>query len=151
MRKLIMFAAAAALVGVQAQAADLQGSAGEARMGAFVGGRVRLPFGASVPAKPQAALTLALTHSYRSAAGRTVTRFGDGVAVDFASRKPTLTLGGVPADLVVGLRQQGGVEAKRKLGISSGALIGIGLVVVAVIAVTQFTCIGRDREFCGSD
>lgn len=152
MRELVTIAAAAAFICAPAQAADLQaGGAGEVRAGAFVGARVQLAMGGSVPAKPHAGLAVALTQSYRSASGRTVTRFGEGVALDLASGKPTLNVGGVSADAAFGLRQQGNVESKQRLGISTGALIGIGLVVVAVIAVTQFTCIGKDREFCGSD
>ena len=152
MREMIILAAAAALVSVPAQAADLQNSAGEFRTGAFVGARLRLPLDAAGGAKPQALLTLALTQSYRSGAGRTVTRLGEGVALDFAGRKPMLTIAGVPASSALGLRQQGSVEAKRKLGISTGGWIAIGVVAVAaVVAVSKFTCVGEDKDHCGSD
>lgn len=152
MRHMVTLAAAAALLGAPLQAADLQGGAGAAHAGAFVGVRLRLAMDASVPARPQAALTLAPMHAYRSGDGRTSTRFGDGVALDFARPVPTLTLAGVPADVALGLRQEGSVEAKERLGISTLGWVAIGTVAVAaVVAVTQLTCVGKDKDFCGSD
>lgn len=152
MCRMFTLAVAAALLSVPAQAADFQGGMGDAHAGAFVGARFRLTLGASVPTRPQAALTVAPTQSYRSGNGRTVTHFGEGVALDFANRNPTLTLAGVPADVALGLRQDGSLEAKQKLGISTLGWVAIGTVAVAaVIVVTQFTCIGEDKDFCGSD
>jgi hypothetical protein len=53
------------------------------------------------------------------------TRVGDGVALELASGQPQLTLAGTPArDLA---------KSKQKMGISTGAWIGIG-VGVAVVA-----------------
>ena len=151
MGRILAIAGAIALFSVPAQAADLSG--GEFRTGGFIGARLRLPLGTNVPTKPEAGLTIAMTQSYRSPTGRTVTRLGEGLGVDFASGKPALTLRGVPADLAFGLRQQGRVDPKAKLGISSGAWIAIGAVVAvaAVVAVTQLTCVGKDKDFCGSD
>jgi hypothetical protein len=81
-----------------------------------------------------------------------MTLFGEGVALDFSGPRPTLTVAGVPADIALRLRQQGRVESEQKLGISSGGWIAVGaLAVAAVVAVTQFTCVGKDKEFCGSD
>jgi opacity protein-like surface antigen len=155
MRHRIAVAAAAAVLTVPAQAADVPGRAGELRTGAFVGGRVRFALGASTPARLKAGLTVAPTQSFApgSGAGRAVTRFGEGVAIDFAGRNPTLSLGGVPIGAAFRLGQQGQVETKQRLGLSTGVWIGIGalVAVAAVVAVTQLTCVGRDKDFCGSD
>jgi hypothetical protein len=152
MRHLFAIAAAAALVGAPVQAAESQAGAGEVRSGAFVGARLRLRLGGSVAAKPEAALALAGTQSYRSTSGRTVNLMSEGVALDLAGRKPALTLGGVPVHAALRLHQQGDVALGPKLGISTGGWIAIGavLAVATVVAITQFTCVGEDEEHCGS-
>jgi len=151
MRPLVILAAAAALLSVPAQAADLPGFPGEAQAGAFAGVRLRLAIGSSVVA-PQAALTIAPTQYNRAADGRASRRFGEGVALDFAGPRPALMLAGVPADVALGLRAEGGVDSKERLGISTLGWVAIGAVAVAaVVAVTTLTCVGGDKDFCGSD
>ncbi|MBA3667789.1 MAG: hypothetical protein H0W65_08715 [Sphingomonas sp.] len=126
---------------------------GNVRPGAFVGARLRLSLGTHSPAKPEAALTIAPTRSNVSSDGRITTRIGDGMSLDFAGARPELKLGGIRVDEVLHLRQQGGTDAERKVGLSSGTWVGIGVAAVAIAAVvlvTQFTCVGKDRDYCGS-
>lgn len=152
MRPLVILAAAAALLSVPAQAADLPGYPGEAQAGAFAGVRLRLAIGSTVVTPPQAALTIAPTQYHRAGDGRASRRFGEGVALDFAGRRPALMLAGVPADVALGLRAEGGVDSKERLGISTLGWVAIGAVAVAaVVAVTTLTCVGEDKDFCGSD
>ena len=152
MRAISGLVAAAALASVPAQPAEL--SAGEARTGAFIGARLRLAVGSSTPAKPEAELMLAPTRTYRSASGSITTRFGEGIAVELSGARPRLTVGGVPADEAFGFTDRGKVQSREKLGVSQGGWIVIGAVVVVAalaVAASQFTCIGRDKDFCGSD
>jgi hypothetical protein len=153
MRKFMTIAAAAALLGYPAHAAGWQNGAQEIRTGGFVGARLRLPLGISTPARPQAAIMLSLTQSRRSISGRSMTLIGEGLALDFAGRTPRLTLAGMPADVALGLRPHRDAEARRKLGISKGGWIAIGAVSIlgAALVVAKLTCVGRDKDFCGSD
>lgn len=153
MRRFLMITVATACLANPAHAVAWQNSAQEIRTGGFVGARLRLPLGTNRPARPQAALMLSLTQNRRSMSGRSMTLIGEGLALDFASRKPMLTLAGMPADVALGLRPSGDAEGRRKLGISKGGWIAIGAVSIlgAALVVSKFTCVGRDKDFCGSD
>jgi hypothetical protein len=152
MQKMSLWVAATAVLTVPAHGASLQADAETIRAGAFVGARLRLPLSAGGSRKLQAALSVAPLRSYRSGAASAVTYIGEGVAVDFASGRPALTLGGYSTPAALGLRRQGVVTDKQRLGISTGGWIAIGLLTVgAIVAVTQFTCVGEDKDFCGSD
>jgi hypothetical protein len=78
---------------------------------------------------------------------------GEGVSLGLANRKLVFSIGGVPAAMALGLRKQGDVEAERKLGISTAGWIGIGALVAVgtFLVVSNLTCIGKDKDFCGSD
>jgi hypothetical protein len=89
------FAAAA----TPAHAADL--AAGEpARVGAFGGLRISVPLDGAHRERPvRAGLTLAPTTIGRTAGGEVRTRVGEGLALDFAGRRPvTVSLAGTRLD-----------------------------------------------------
>lgn len=155
MRKLAMLATLTALLGTPVHAEPWQRDPAAAQLGAYVGARIRLPMGSSAPAKPTATLTIAPMRSYVTQNGRMVNGIGEGIALDFAGRRPSLMVGGLPAHRMLGLREQQPVDASHKSGISTGGWIGIGaatvLVVGAIVVVTKFTCVGEDKDFCGSD
>jgi hypothetical protein len=135
MRKLLLSVTMAALAATPAQAADWQSQAVESRPGVFVGGRLHLSLGGKTAAKPRAALTLAPTMNRMSSSGMTRSTIGEGLSLNFSPRsKPTLTLAGIRADTALGLRGHGKAEADRKLGVSSGGWIAIGVGAVAIIA-----------------
>ena len=95
-----------------------------------------MPLRGNSGARPRAALTLAPTQSRISNSGLVRTRIGEGAAFNLATgAKPTVTLAGVRADQALGLRSAGEVNADRKLGMSTGAAIAIGVGVVAVLVV----------------
>lgn len=153
MRKLLTVATAAAMLSAPVHAADWRGSGMDAQVGAFAGARLRLALGAASSNRPQLALTIAPTRTVVGSTGRGTTRFGEGVAIDFAAHRPTLKLGGVPLDAALGFRRQADGDHDRKLGLSTTAWIGIGAVAVlaTVLVVANLTCVGEDPDFCGSD
>ena len=137
---------------VPAEATDWRGAT-DIR-GGFAGVRARLPLGGGAANRVRTSLTIAPTQMRIAGDGFTATRIGEGLSLHFGATKPELTLGGIPADMALGFRQQGSVDSARKLGLSKGAWIGIGVGVVAVAAVifvTNFTCVGEDPDYCGSD
>lgn len=126
----------------------------ENRTSAFAGARLRIPLGGQFQARPEASLALAPMLSQRSASGRLTSNFGRGVEIVLANRRPELELAGIRADRFVRMARGKDVQIDQKSGLSTGAWIGIGAAVVvvgAVIFVTSFTCVGRDRDYCGSD
>jgi len=153
MKKTIAFAAMTACLASPIQAADWQGTT-DIRHGGFVGARLRLPLGSHAVARPQVGLTLAPTLSRRSGNGLT-TNMGEGVTLNLAGRKPELTFGGVRADRVLSLARRGSDARGPKQGLSTGAWIAVGagatVLVGAAIFVARMNCVGRDKEFCGSD
>jgi hypothetical protein len=101
-------------------------------------------------------LTIAPTRTRIAVDGRIATQIGDGLSLNFGSGKPRLNLGGIPAGLALGLRRQGTVDPQPKAGLSKGATIGIGagvavVAVAAAVFVATATCVGEDKDFCGSD
>ena len=127
MQKFVIAVLIAGLTAAPVQAADWS----EARPGAFVG--ARLTIGGKTGRRPVAALTVAPTRSRISHNGMSSLKIGEGIALNLApGTRPTLTLAGVRADTALGLRRSGHIESDKKLGISTGGWVAIGLGVVAV-------------------
>jgi hypothetical protein len=128
--------AATALIASPAQGEDWA----SVRPGTFVG--ARLTIGGKNGGEPVAALTIAPTHSRISRDGLTSTRIGEGLALNFTARhKPTLTLGGIRADTALGMKSSAGLDSERRLGVSTGAwvAIGVGAAVLGGAAAFYFT------------
>jgi hypothetical protein len=143
-------AAALMMTHVQASAADF--GAGDTHYGAFAGARFRIALGGETRARPRAELAFAPIASRQSLDGSSRVKIGEGVALGFArNAKPQLTLAGVRADYALGLRPVGQVDAKNKLGLSTGAWVAIG--VVAAIGVTAIVfvnyCQDKEASICG--
>lgn len=128
----------AALIGAQllaatqpAMAAQLE-AAGDQRIGAFGGLRVRLPLGGEPGGRQlRAGLTLAPTLHGRLANGETRLRFGEGLELGVRGREPIrLSLAGRDVRRLAA-RDDG--EGRR--GVPTGALIAGGLVLVTIAGV----------------
>jgi opacity protein-like surface antigen len=150
-RALVAVTAAALLVG-QAQAADWPDQSADVRTGAFVGARIKLSLGGHGDSKPHAQLAMAPTRTNISSSGFARTRIGEGAAIDLQpGSKPSLTLAGMRADTALGLTRAGQIDPKNKMGLSTGAVIGIGLVVAIGVAVLWYKdyCDRKNGELCG--
>ena len=129
MRKALIGVIAASLVATPIQAAGWEHQATDVRPGAFVGARVQLPLGGTVPARPRAALAIAPTLSRISDDWMIQTRIGEGLALNLqGNAKPTLTVAGVRADQALKDRLGEG----NRSGISTGGWIAIGVGTVLV-------------------
>lgn len=141
---------AAMLAPAPAQAASA--AQGDAQFGTFVGARVQLRLGGRVPERARASLTIAPTRSTSSSGGEIRTQIGEGIAFNLApGAQPSLTLAGVRADQILGMNQQGTTEADRKLGLSTGAWIGIGVVTAVILGAVVFSnyCDHKLSSICG--
>ena len=119
---------AAGLSSTPAQAADW----GSVEFGTFVG--ARLTIGGGSGGRPSAALAIAPTQNRISNSGISSTRIGEGVALNLTpGAKPTLTLAGVRADAALGLRRAEAVNEDKKMGVSTGGWIAIGVGSAALI------------------
>jgi opacity protein-like surface antigen len=128
MKKTALFMLATIFCIAPAQAADWS----DMRHGTFVG--ARLTIGSKTNGKPSAALTIAPTQHRLSHNGLSSMRIGEGIALNLTSgAKPTLTLAGVRADIVLGLHRSGDLDADQKLGVSTGGWIAIGVASAAVV------------------
>jgi hypothetical protein len=116
---------------VQATAASYENL--DVRPGAFVGARIHLSLGGKSAARPQAALTVAPTRSHISDGAILSTEIANGLALNIGS-KPSLTIAGIRADRALGLAPSKSVDASRKLGLSKGGWVAIGVGVVVVAA-----------------
>jgi hypothetical protein len=133
MKKAAMVMIATGLLTAPVQAADWS----DTRHGTFVG--ARLTIGGRTGGRPSAALTLSPTQSRISNFGITGTRIGEGIALNLTpGARPTLTLAGVRADTALGLQRNGDLDADKKLGISTGGWVAIGLGVAAVAGGAYF-------------
>lgn len=155
MRKLLTSVIAAAVVVAPARAAGWHDSTVDVQPGTFVGARLKLPLGERTTAKPRAELAIAPTQSRLRSSGRLVrTRIGEGVALGVApGAKPTLTLAGIPANRALGLNRSVQVHSKNKMGLSTGAWVGIGVVAaigVGVLLLADF-CHDKNSLICGDD
>jgi hypothetical protein len=131
MQKLILLVAAASLLTVPAEAHAVQNDRIDVRPGAFVGARFQFSLGGRSASKPRAALAIAPTASRISNGAIVQTRIGEGIALNFGGR-PTMTLAGERADRALGFHSAKEVDADRRMGISTGGWIAIGLGAVAV-------------------
>jgi hypothetical protein len=133
MQKLTFCLASLSLFAVPLQANAAQYQNGDVRMGAFVGARFQIQLGGRESSRPRAALTLAPTLNRTSGNGINRTIIGEGVALNFGpGSRPALTLAGVRADTALALHRNGNVDSEKRLGISSGGWVAIGLGVVAI-------------------
>lgn len=133
MKKSAVAVLAASLIAPPVQAQDWS----DVRTGTFVG--ARLTIGGKTGGRPSAALTIAPTQNRLSHSGMTSMKIGEGLAVNLTpGAQPTLTLAGVRADQMLGLSPSGDANSKRKLGISTGGWIAIGVGVVAVAGGAYF-------------
>ena len=128
MKKAAIIMIAAGLFTSPAQAADWS----DVQPGTFVG--ARLSVGGRNGGRPSAALTFAPTQNRISSGGMTSMRIGEGVALNLSpGSKPTLTLAGVRADIALRLQKAEDVGADKKLGVSTGGWIAIGVGSAALI------------------
>ena len=132
MRILAIAAIVAGQIGVAAapaHAADLAASEAP-RTGAFGGLRVSVPLdGARREQRIRAGLTLAPTSVARTAGGDLRTRIGEGLALDFAGRRPvTLSLAGTRLDRLGAAQddEQGGGGVPTWLWIAGGVTVALG-------------------------
>jgi hypothetical protein len=113
---------------IEANAAQSRNA--DSRTGAFVGARLQMPLGGRSAAMPRASLSIAPTFVRTSSSGEMRTSLGEGVALNLGSQ-PTLTLAGARADRALGFGTSQELDSKQKLGLSKGAWITVGAVVVA--------------------
>ena len=129
----VMVLAAAGLIAAPVQAADWS----DVRPGAFVG--ARLTIGGRTGRGPSAALTIAPTQNRMSHDGMPSMKIGEGLALNLTPQaKPTLTLAGIRADRVLGLRRGGDLNSDRKLGVSTGGWIAIGVGAAVLVGAAVF-------------
>lgn len=128
MRKAVAFLMVASLA-APSPAREWRDQPIDVRPGAFVGVQLSLSARAGQsPTRPRAALAIAPTQSRISGTGMVRTGIGQGIALNLTpNARPSLTLAGVRADTALGLKSQGRSEADRKLGLSTGATIAIGV------------------------
>lgn len=130
--------AAAALVSQPVSAAEdprPHATAVEQRTGAFAGARLRIPIGArQARERPSAVLQLGFEHIRRDrgAASSMTARRGSALELGFSEKaKPAFLVGGTPVRTM-----------ERRLGVSTGGAIAIGvgvtlLVLVALVAASD--------------
>jgi hypothetical protein len=82
-------------------------------------------------------------------------RIGRGLALNLNSgAKPTVTIAGMRADYALNLNSRGNVEARRKLGVSNGVWIGVGVGVVlvgAAVLLLDDYCDRKISSICGDE
>jgi len=152
MRNLFVALVVGSLVGAPVHAQVWQAQPGDVQTGAFVGGRMRVSLGGHAAAKPRAELTIAQSRLTISPNGPSRFVIGKGLAVGVTEgSRPTVTLAGIRADRALGFTRQGQVDAKNKLGLSTGAWVGIGLVSAVVIGVLLYSdyCDRKLSSVCG--
>ena len=127
---------AALLFPVPAQAADW----GDSQFGAFVGVRLQLRAGGADAGKARTSLAIAPTRSTFSGGGQIHTRIGEGLALEFAPHQaPRTTLVGRPVAQSFGMtREDSESDDGQRLGISTGAWVGVGLGAAALAGALIF-------------
>lgn len=152
-RKGCLVAAAASLIASPVQAAnwreavqaDFHNSAASVRPGAFVGARFVTSFGPQTTSRGQ--ISLAPTNSRISGDGPIQTRIGQGLALNVGfNSKPSLTIAGTRADVALGLAQRGSVKGDKKLGMSTGGWVAVGLLTAAVVGYVAFAAYVSENE-----
>lgn len=122
----------------------------QTRVGMFGGMQVRLPLGGEERTRrPSIAIGIAPTTRSQRIEGAGRTRIGQGLALDFAARRPELRLAGTQLNRL-SLTPSGRAPDGQRVGISTLGWVGIGLgvVVVSVLVLGQLCA---DGEVCGSD
>jgi hypothetical protein len=122
---------------MEAQAAQYEFS--DTRTGGFFGARFQVRLGGPSTSSPRAALTIAPTLSRTSIHGEIRSSIGEGIALNLGPRaRPTLTLAGIRADKALGLQRDRDIDSGKKLGISNGGWVAIGVGVVALAGGIYF-------------
>lgn len=130
---------AAMFSSVPAQAAGLPDAQQESRFGAFVGVRLQLRAGGPDAGRARTSVAIAPTRSAYLGNGEFRTRVGEGLALEFSSHaKPRATFAGLPAAQAFGFTSTERQDDERKLGISSGGWVGIGLGAAALAGAVIF-------------
>jgi len=141
MKKAAMVMIAAGLFSTPLQAADWS----VAQPGTFIG--ARLTIGGRTGGRPSAALTIAPTQHRISNSGMASMRIGEGIALNLTPRAhPTVTLAGVRADRALGLSKSRDVDSNRKLGVSTGGWVAIGVGVAAVAGGAYFLHLVKEAD-----
>lgn len=135
MRKPAIAILVSALIAAPANAASFDDGTAGIRPGSFAGAVIRIPLDGSRANQPRASLTFAPTQTRIGSNGATSTRIGEGFAFNLTpGSKPTLTLAGVRADTAFGIKEGEGLNPDRKLGMSTGGVVAIGVGALALIA-----------------
>jgi hypothetical protein len=146
-RRLMMFSLSLVVLAAPLEAAAGPYGGAEVRPGGFVGAQLKLPLGDKTPSKPRAALAIAPTRSQISAGGAVRTTIGEGLALNFAPKsKPTFTLAGVRADTALALQRGGGTDPQRKLGVSTGGWVAIGVGVAVLVGGIYFVHLVHEAD-----
>ena len=136
MTKIILFALGATMLASPVTARDWRAQAEHSRPTAFAGARFKLPLG-TAHARPSAQLTISPARSAISVSGMLTTRVGDGIGLELAGQRPTLSFAGASAK---------DLEGARRMGISTGVWVGVGVAVVAVGGILLWAEHVRDSE-----
>src|SRR5688500_18041910 len=146
MRNAVLVMVATGLFAAPVQAAHWS----DARPGTFVGARLTL--GGKTGTRPSAALTIAPTQHRISGSGMSSMKIGEGIAFNLApGAKPTLTLAGGRADALLGLQRGADHNSDRKLGVSTGGWVAIGVGAALLVGGAVFynaatSCEDHDDE-----
>ena len=131
--------ACTALMATPAYAQSMGYQSETSRNGTFVGARLSLSFSGRKAPQPKASLAIAPTRMQLTSRGPKPTQVSEGIALSFGPHeKSRLTIAGAPAASILGMQSQSGKDSDKKLGISTGGWIGIGLGVVAVAGAIYF-------------
>ncbi len=132
MRKIVISLVAASVVAQPLEAAGWQDQGFEVRRGAFIGAQFRVSLGGEARPKARAQLMIAPTQSLVSSDGKVRAAIGQGFGFGVTSgERPTLTLAGVRADLALRPQRGNAVDRGKKMGISKGVAIGLGVLAIA--------------------
>lgn len=106
----------------------------EQQRSAFVGGRLRVPFGGQESGRARAALALTSVEHGRFADGRTRTRFAEGIELGLSPNRPlTLSIGGASFAQRLAAGQETPDERQQRTG--RAILKGAAVVVIVGAAV----------------
>ncbi len=143
MKSLLIGALIAAQLGAAqpAAAATLEPHNGlqDQQRSAFIGGRLRLPFGGEQGGRPRAALALTAMEQGRFADGRTQTRFAEGIELGLSPNRPlTLSVGGASFAQRLAAAQgnpEGETPDERQQRTGRAILKGVAVVAIVGAAV----------------
>jgi len=136
--------AAQTFVAIQPAAAASLEETTTVQRGTFAGARIRISLGGrQQDQKFRAGLTVAPTLRSQTISGETRTRIGEGLELGFTGKRPlALSLAGRP---VSGLLPGGGKsEDERRLGISTGGYVAIGVGAALLVGGLVFYLDAKD-------